>query len=190
MQKLLPVLLFLVSTICCAEKWVYMGEAKDFIPVSSQIGNDWGRSLIITANEANEMNKIFSRSAPHEIDMGITTSYEIFRRKNMIRELSEAKYYFKSSDLGKQTYQLVIFLFEDHEGLERYWNATHPEHLQSPVFTITTKGTHNCVFRLQNIYVRVASKSLSTECERIAGMVFNSILAEENESKVGNSNFE
>ena len=189
MKKLFPVLLFFTATICGAEGWIYTGSTKEFVPASSQLGEGWSRSLIRTVNEGNELKGFFQST--HPVDSGLTTNYEIFRRENKIRELLETEYHFEGAAIGKQAYQLVIFLFEDHEGLDRYWKATHPEQPKSPVFTTEVKGTQSCVFRLQNIYVRVSSKALSTECERIAGMVFKSIETKENESnQAGDDNSE
>ncbi|MEM1221809.1 MAG: hypothetical protein AAGH40_03535, partial [Verrucomicrobiota bacterium] len=68
------------------------------------------------------------------------------------------------------------------EDLESYWAATHPEQKESPVFTTLKDGVHGCIFRLQNIYVRVSSKALSTECERIAGIAFDAIELKRKES--------
>jgi hypothetical protein len=173
MKELLPVILLFLSSICCAEDWVYTGSSTEFIPVSRQLGEDWSRGLTSTSNEQNELKRFFQSA--HPVDSGITTNYEIFRRKNRIRELSDVEFYFEDEALGKQTYRLVILLFPDKQKLETYWKASHPENIDSPVFTTVIEESHCCIFRLQNIYVKVSSKALSTECERIAGMVFNMI---------------
>jgi hypothetical protein len=180
MKNLLPVLLLLITTICNAGDWNYTGSATEFIPTSSQLGEGWSRSLIRTVNKENELKGLFQSTAP--IELGPTTSYEMFRRDNKIRELSELEFYFEDEALGRQTYQLVIFLFPDTQELLHYWKKTHPEYSEVPVFTTVTQGTHACIFRLQNIYVRVSSKSLAAECERIAGLVFTSIQKQERES--------
>jgi len=180
MKKLLPVILLFLTSICCAEDWVYTGSSTEFIPASRQLGEGWSRSLILTSNQNNELKGLFQSA--HPVDSGITTNYEIFRRKNDIRELSDVEFYFKDEALEKQAYQLVILLFSDKQKLETYWKASHPKNLDSPVFTTVIKESHCCIFRLQNIYVRVSSKALSTECERIAGMVFNMIQLKQKES--------
>lgn len=173
MNKLLSVLLLFLTTICSAQDWDYSGSSTEFIPISSQLGEGWSRGLTRTSNETNELKGFFQSA--HPVDSGLTTNYEIFRRKNKIRELSDVEFYFQDEALGKQTYQLAILLFSDKEKLDVYWKATHPENLDSPVFTTLIEENHSCIFRLQNIYVRVSSKALSTECERIAGVVFNKI---------------
>ena len=188
MKELLPVLLFMIATICGAESWTYNGSSTEFIPLSRDLGENWSRSLIRTVSEENELKGLFQSTAP--VALGPTTNYEIFRRKNKIRELSEVEFYFEGKSSGKQTYQMVILLFENHEDLELYWTETHPEQKESPVFTTLKNGIHGCIFRLQNIYVRVSSQALSTECERIAGMVFKTIELEQtksNQSGDGNS---
>ena len=189
MKKILPVLLFFLATICGAESWTYNGSSTEFIPLSKDLGENWSRSLIRTINEENELKNLFQSTAP--VDLGPTTNYEIFRRENKIRELSEVEFYLKDQAPEKQTYQMVILLFENQEDLERYWTTTHPEQIESPVFTTVKNGIHGCIFRLKNIYVRVSSRALSTECERIAGMVFNTIELKRNESnQTGDDNSE
>jgi hypothetical protein len=173
MKGLLSVLLFIITTTCSAGDWLYNGSSTEFIPVSHQLGDSWSRSLIRIVNEKNEFNGLFR--AAHPVDSGVTTNYEIFRKKNKIRELSEVEFYFEDTNQKKQTYQMVIFLFQERQDLERFWNATHKGNLASPVFTALINGNHCCIFRLQNIYVRISSKALPTECERIAGLVFNMI---------------
>ena len=170
----------MIATICGAESWIYNGSSTEFIPLSRDLGENWSRSLVRTVSEENELKGLFQSTAP--VALGPTTNYEIFRRENKIRELSEVEFYFEGKATGKQTYQMVIFLFEDHEDLERYWTKTHPEQKESPVFTTLKNGIHGCIFRLQNIYVRVSSQAFLTECERIAGIVFDAIEIKRNRS--------
>lgn len=180
MKELLPVILFLITTICSAEGRIYKGSAAEFIPVSSQLGENWSRSLIRTVNEKNELKDLFQSA--HPVESGPTTSYEVFRRKNNIRELSDVEYFSDDEALEKQTYQLAIFLFPNQDTLATYWKASHSKHLDDSAFTTIIEGHNYCIFRLQNIYVRVSSIGLSTECERIAGLVFNMIQHQQNGS--------
>lgn len=189
MKEILPVILFLFASICSAEDWIYTGSSKEFIPTSSQLGENWSRSLIRTVNEGNEFKNFFQSTNPAA--SGVTTNYEIFRKKNEIRELSEVQFYFEDSAQGKQSYQLAILLFPNKGKLLSYFENTHPEHLEAPVFTTIIEGNHSCIFRLQNIYVRVSSEALSTECERIAGLVFNMIqLKQKGSNQAGDDNSE
>lgn len=180
MKEILPVILFLIATICNAEDWTYTGSSTEFIPLSRDLGDNWSRSLVRTVNEKNELKGLFQSTAPDEI--GPTTNFEIFRRENKIREFSEVEFYLDDTAQGKQTYQLVILVFENRKGLEQYWKVVHEEHIGSPVFTTVTNETHSCIFRLNNIYVRVSSRSVLAECERIAGRVFKLVQVKENES--------